>query len=631
MGIMRRGVALKRAIRVIAVVAVLGMVAAACGNKTEPPPGQTPGNTAELEGGTLHMAMLADVTAAFDPQKEYYSVTWEYYRCCLLRNLMSYQGVPTDEGGADIHPDLAAGEPEQSSDGLTWTYKIKPGLMYAPPKDDVEITAPDFIRALERTANPKANVGGYSFYYSVIEGFDDFADDKADSISGLSAPDAQTLEITTTSPVGDMSYRLAMGTAAPIPPDDEGERMGVAEGHDRNYGRFLVASGPYMFEGSETMDFSADPKDQSEAPGYVPGRQIVLVRNPSWTRESDDLRDAFPDKIEVRIGGDNDDLYNQVAQGALDFVVDGAVPPEKIRDYQTNPDLQDRINIYASDAVRYVSFNLAVPPFDDIHVRKAVNWAFDKQGFRQLRGGPSVGEIAGHIMVNSLEDNILATYDPYPTPNASGDVEKAKEEMKQSVYDTDQDGVCDAPECKDILTITDREDPYPEQMALLIQFLEPIGLTLDDKQLERGTMYNKCNDANSHHALCAGPGWGKDYADGVTFGEPLFTSAGLWESCCNYSLVGASADQLKEWGYDVTDVPSVDTEEETCAELDPGDERFKCWAELDKKLMEDVVPWVPYLFDNSVDILSDNVQSYSFDQFAGLAAFDSLAVPGNTA
>jgi peptide/nickel transport system substrate-binding protein len=610
-------------------VAVIGMVGAACGDngaKTSqtPPP-------EDLSGGTLHMAMLADVTAAFDPQKEYYSVTWEYFRCCLLRNLMSYQGVPTDEGGADIFPDLASGEPEQSSDGLTWTYKIKPGLMYAPPKEDVEITAPDFIRALERTANPKANVGGYSFYYSVIEGFDDFAEEKADSISGLKAPDAQTLEITTTSPIGDMSYRLAMGTAAPIPPDDEGERMGVAEGHDRNYGRFLVASGPYMFEGSDTMDFSADPKDQTEAPGYVPGRQIVLVRNPSWTRESDDLRDAFPDKIEVRIGGDNDDLYNQVAQGALDFVVDGAVPPEKIRDYQTNPDLQDRINIYASDAVRYVSFNLAVPPFDDIHVRKAVNWAFDKQGFRQLRGGPSVGEIAGHIMVNSLEDNILATYDPYPTPNASGDIEKAKEEMKQSVYDTDQDGVCDAPECKDILTITDREDPYPEQMALLIQFLEPLGLTLDDKQLERGTMYNKCNDANSHHALCAGPGWGKDYADGVTFGEPLFASAGLWESCCNYSLVGASPDQLKEWGYDVTEVPSVDDQEETCAKLDPGDERFKCWAELDKELMENVVPWVPYLFDNSVDILSDNVQSYSFDQFAGLAAFDSMAVPGNTA
>ena len=628
---MRRGVALKRVLRLIAVVTVLGFVAAACGgDDTGEGPTDEPTQPENLAGGTLTMAMLADVTAAFDPQKEYYSVTWEYYRCCLLRNLMSYEGVPTDEGGADIHPDLAAGEPEQSSDGLTWTYTIKPGIHYAPPKEDVEITAPDFIRALERTANPDANVGGYSFYYSVIEGFDDFAAGDAEEISGLNAVDDHTLEITTTSPVGDMSYRLAMGTAAPIPPDDEGERMGVAEGHDRNYGRFLVATGPYMFEGSETMDFSADPKDQTEAPGYVPGRQIVLVRNPSYDPATDGLRDAYPDRIEVRIGGDNDDLYNQVASGTLDFVVDGVVPAEKIREYQTDPALQDKINIYASDAIRYVSFNLAVPPFDDVHVRKAVSWAFDKQGFRQLRGGPSVGEIAGHIMVNSLENNLLADYDPYQTTNASGDPEKAKEEMALSAYDSDGDGVCDDPVCQDILTITDREDPYPDQMALLKQFLEPLGMTLDDKQLERGTMYNQCNDANSHHALCAGPGWGKDYADGVTFGEPLFTSAGLWESCCNYSLLGASPEQLTEWGYDVTEVPSVDDMEDECAALEPGDERFQCWAEFDRHLMEEVVPMVPYLFDNSVDILSENIVNYSFDQFAGLAAFDSMAVPGNT-
>jgi peptide/nickel transport system substrate-binding protein len=482
---------------------------------------------------------------------------------------------------------------------------------------------------MEREANPKANAG-YSFYYSVIEGFDDFAAGDADTITGLSAPDLHTLEIRTTSPIGDIGYRFAMAATAPIPPDEEGEPLGVAEGHDRNYGRFLVATGPYMFEGSETMDFSADPTDQTEVPGYVPGRSIVLVRNPSYDPASDGLRDAYPDRIEVRIGGDNDDLYNQVAAGTLDFVVDGVLPAEKIREYQTDPELRDKINIYPSDGIWYVSFNLAVPPFDDVHVRKAVNWAFDKQGFRQLRGGPTVGGIASHIFVNSLQDNNLATYEPYPTPNASGDVERAKEEMALSAYDSDGDGICDAPECKNILTVTDREDPFPAQAALLIQFLEPIGLMLDVKQLEAGTMYNQCNDANSHHALCAGPGWGKDYADGITFAEPLFASAGLWESCCNYSLLGASADQLKEWGYDVTEVPSVDEKVEECSAMEPGDERFQCWAELDRQLMEEVVPWVPYLFDTSVDIISENVEFYSFDQFAGIAAFDSMAVPGNT-
>jgi hypothetical protein len=94
--------------------------------------------------------------------------------------------------------------------------------------------------------------------------------------------------------------------------------------------------------------------------------------------------------------------------------------------------------------------------------------------------------------------------------------------------------------------------------------------------------------------------------------------------------VGATADQLTEWGYNVTEVPSVDETVEECSALEPGDERFNCWAELDRELMENVVPWVPYLFDNSVDIISENVQNYSFDQFAGLAAFDSMAVPDST-
>ena len=57
---------------------------------------------------------------------------------------------------------------------------------------------------------------------------------------------------------------------------------------------------------------------------------------------------------------------------------------------------------------------------------------------RQLRGGATTGEIAGHIMVNSLENNLLKDYDPYATPNSAGDIEKAKAEMAQSKYDTNQ-------------------------------------------------------------------------------------------------------------------------------------------------------------------------------------------------
>ncbi len=112
---------MKRSLKLIAVVAVLGIVAAACGGNDSTSSSSTDTGSAstDLSGGTLKMAMLADVTAAFDPQKEYYSVTWEYYRCCLLRTLLSYQGVPTAQGGAEIFPDIASAAPEVSADGLT--------------------------------------------------------------------------------------------------------------------------------------------------------------------------------------------------------------------------------------------------------------------------------------------------------------------------------------------------------------------------------------------------------------------------------------------------------------------------------------------------------------------------------
>jgi peptide/nickel transport system substrate-binding protein len=423
---------------------------------------------------------------------------------------------------------------------------------------------------------------------------------------------------------------MAMPSAAPIPPNpsDPKARLGVAEGHDPNYGRYMVASGPYMFEGSEELDFSVPAGEQDPVSGYQPGRSIVLVRNPSWDPSTDELRPAYPDRIETAIGGTSEDLALQVESDEIDLVLDGVPPSDQVQRYSTDPQLSDRLHANPSDAVRYMEMNLANPPFDDVHVRRAVNYAIDKEGLRQLRGGPLFGELAGHIMVDSLQNNLLADFDPYATENGAGDIEAAKAEMAQSKYDSDGDGVCDDPVCRDLLTFSDAAAPYPKQLALTEQSLEPLGITLDPKALERTTMYAKCEDPNTGWQLCTSTSWGKDYADGFTFGPPLFSQSAIGpQSCCNDPMVGATQEMLVERGYDPVPVPSAEDQIRRCVPL-TAEERFQCWADLDRYLMEDVVPWVPYLFDNNVVVVSSRVTNWSFDQFAGLPALDHLAVSG---
>jgi peptide/nickel transport system substrate-binding protein len=624
---------MRRSVRSAAVVAVLAIVAAACSSSDTPEDSATPSAGGEeiQAGGTLNLAQTSDVSAAFDPQKEYYQLSFEYFKCCLVRMLLSTEAVPAEDGGSVLKPDLAADLPTISDDGLTYTFTLKPGIMYAPPLQDVEVTAQDFIRAIEREADPKASSGGYPFYYSVIEGFDDFGAGDADSISGLSAPDDQTFVVKITDPAGDLPWRFAMPATAPIPPNpaDPEARLGVAEGHTTNYGRYLVSTGPYMFEGSENLDFSVPADDQEAVAGYIPGRQVVLVRNPSYDPATDGLRPAYPDRIEATIGGDVNDLFNKVDTGEVDYVADvSSVPANILAEYSTNPDKQPYLHTYQQNAVTYISMNLGVPPFDDVHVRKALNFAYDKAGGRQLSGGALTGTNAGHIFPDGLLDNKLKDYNPYATEGDNGDLELAKAEMALSKYDTDGDGVCDDPVCENVIALGVQQDPGPRVMALFTDNVKGLGIVITPKLLDGPVIYSKCISSPDQFPLCVQVGWVQDYPDAYTFGPPLFDVSSLYPACCNYSLLGASQDQLTEWGYPAgTSVPDVGDRLKECAAIPvaSADERFQCWADFDTYMMEEVVPWVPKTFTNANDITSARVINYSFDYYGQQAGFGSFA------
>jgi peptide/nickel transport system substrate-binding protein len=617
----------KKNARFLALAASIAVVAAACGGGGGTANPSTGPQGAVKKGGVLRIALVSDVHQALDPGREYYTIGWEFLKCCLARTLLSFNFLGPEEKGNELAPDLATGLPESSSDGLTWTFHLRPGVHYAPPLQDVTVTAADFIRALTRLADSKT-AASYPFYYSPIQGFDDFSGGKAKTISGLSAPDATTLQIKLANPVGYFPYLFTMAATSPIPPSptDPNAPYGVATGHDQNYGQFIVSSGPYMWKGADKIDFSK-PADQRAGPaGFQAGKSYVLVRNPSWKPATDPLRKAYVDEIDVTVGGTVADVTKRIESGELD-TMDALPTPEGIRDYATNPDLKRFIHSDSTFGTWYINMNLAMPPFDDVHVRKAMNWVIDKAGLLRLMGGEIQGPIAGHAIPNTMLPS-LADYDPYATPNHQGDMAKAKQEMAQSKYDTNHDGVCDAAACKNVLMVIDQTDPLPKQAALIQQNIEQIGITVSIKQFQTTTMYTKCETATERIPTCTSEGWYADFADPYAFVTGLFSSVSLTPSCCDDSLMGATSAQLKEWKYsNTTPTPNIDAQLNSCIATQ-GAQREQCYANVDKTLMEEVVPWVPYRFANQVVITSKRILNYHLDASTGWISLSQVALAG---
>jgi peptide/nickel transport system substrate-binding protein len=303
-----------------------------------------------------------------------------------------------------------------------------------------------------------------------------------------------------------------------------------------------------------------------------------------------------------------------------------------IRQYQTDPALRPRMKLNSGDRTWYITLNLTQPPFDDVHIRKAMNWIVDKNGLRKGWGGPTAGSIANHIVPDSLLNNLLKGFVPYRTPGDAGSLAKAAAEVKQSKYDPGHTGKCTAAACKGVLMIADVRAVDHEMVPVIQADAAKIGITFKVRSVNGA--YPVIQTPSRNVPISERPGWGKDYADASTFFNALFASTSILPSGnTNYSLLGLTPAIAKRIhaGGTVTGIPSVDADITRCnrmtsASAEGPNGRVACWAALDRKLMTQIVPWVPYLSAQNINVTGPKVAKWDYDQFATQTAYAHVAV-----
>jgi peptide/nickel transport system substrate-binding protein len=623
-----------RVAMMFAALLALAVLAAGCGSKKSEntSTGTSGGSTASVnkgfdngtpaKGGVYRVGWEQSFgfTNNFDPTGEYLGNAWGIFVNLLMRPLIGYKHQP-GAAGNELIGDLATEVPTPTDNGLTYTYKLRDGIKFGPPVNRA-VTSKDVAYAMNRLANPKDG-GQYAFYYTVIKGWDAVANGKAKTVSGITTPDNKTVVIHLTQATGDFNLRMSMPATAPIPPE-----VGACfEGKPGDYGRNLISSGPYVIKGSTGTFTSCSALKPFSGYDGANGNHIILVRNPNYDQSTDDFRKNYPDQFEYLVNSNADDIYAKVAAGQLED--EQASPqPKTIRQYTTDPSLKARLLPNVGDRTWYLTMNLTQPPFDDIHVRKAMNYIIDKQSLRKAWGGPVVGSIATHIAPPVMYNNGLAEYDPYSTPNDAGDVAKAAAEMKLSKYDPGKTGKCTAAACRGVLMIGDTRALDNRMIPVIQANAEKIGITFTVRQINGA--YTTIQTTNKNIPFSERPGWGKDYADPFTFFGELFDSRALIpEGNTNYSLVGITPkiNTEKKLGVkgNLNNVPSVNADVDACiAKL--GEARTTCWENLDKKMMTDVVPWVPYLWSNNVTIVGPTVTHWNYDQFSDGTAYSQVSV-----
>jgi YVTN family beta-propeller protein len=281
----------------------------------------------------------------------------------LYDGLVAYRYV-AGTAGARLVPDLAARLPTPTDEGKTYSFQLRPGIRYSSGKP---VRASDFRFSLERLLTIQTAL---PIYAGVVDAYAGVvgaakcarAGKRCDLSQGIKTDDGtRTITIRLTEPDPEFLYKLALPLASLVP---DGTPLHGARAHP------IPGTGPYRIA---TFD---------------PDREIRLVRNEHFRVWSPDARpDGYPDEIRVHLSKHGEARLVAVEKGTADWVslVDPSFSPEQQRGVLTR--YADRFHSDPLPGSFWLFLNTRVPPFDDLRVRRALNFATDRETLVELAGG----------------------------------------------------------------------------------------------------------------------------------------------------------------------------------------------------------------------------------------------------
>ncbi|GII93855.1 peptide ABC transporter substrate-binding protein [Sinosporangium siamense] len=499
-------------------------------------------NPSTKKGGTLKFANPGEWDS-LDPADTYYAYTWNFIRL-YGRALVMFKSAPGPDGNTVV-PDLAESLGKPSKDFKTWTYTLRKGLKY---EDGSPITAKDVKYAVSRTVDRETFPNGPTYMGDMLNWPKDYKgpykSKGANIDSAIETPDDHTIVFKLKQPYSGFDYLAQMPGTMPVP---EGKDTGT------KYQEHVISSGPYMFEKNEI------------------GKGFSMVRNPNWDAATDPNRPALPDRIEVQLKVNADDMDNRLLSGDIHVDVTGnGVSSAAQGRVLSDPNLKAGTDNAVMQRLWYTSVSPTVKPLDNIDCRKAVLYATDRAGYQSAYGGEFTG---GEIATGLLPPTVpgFERFDLYPAgPDNTGDLNKAKEHLTK----------CGQPNGFETNIAYRAERPKEKQTAeALQQALGRVGIKLTLKPYPQGDYFSlyagKPSYVVENKLGLSVNGWGSDYPDGYGFLQQIVDSRVIRPG-------GGSSNVSVR-------IPDVDKMIDQSL-TEPDAEKLKpLWAQIDKRVMEEAV------------------------------------------